>query len=129
MNEHTDVFNAVFAKRLTNPDKLIGQKITSVFTKDRELIIVAESGQWLHVQSYISHGWNGDDDTSTICFDKTDVDLWLLRCADVLSETEYDEQTKHNEKYTTFCREQSQKDEQIRRRNEYLRLKKEFEGD
>lgn len=125
MTEFTNTINAVFAKRLTEPHKLVGQKITNVFVDDREITIKTETGQWLHVYSYITHG----DDEPTICFDYTGVCPWTLRQANLLSAKEYDEQVEHDEKYTIFCREQRQKAEQTYRRQEYLRLKQEFEGD
>lgn len=128
MNEFTDAVNAVFAKRLTDPDKLVGQKITNVFVDNHEIIVKTETGQWLHVYLYIIHDYDGDDDPN-ICFDESDISPWTLRRADLLSAKEYDEQREHDKKYAAFRHEQQQQANQARKREEYLRLKQEFEGD
>lgn len=128
MNEFTDAVNAVFAKRLTDPDKLVGQKITNVFVGNHEIIVKTETGQWLHVYSYVTNGYEGDYDPN-ICFDESDISPWTLRRADLLSAKEYDEQREHDKKYAAFRHEQQQQAEQTRKREEYLRLKQEFEGD
>lgn len=128
MNEYTDTVNAVFAKRLTDPNKLVGQKIAGVFVDDCNMIIKTETGQWLHVYSYVTNGYEGDYDPN-ICFDESEISPWTLRRADLLSAEEYSEQVKHAEKYDAFCREQQRKTEQARKREQYLRLKQEFEDE
>lgn len=119
MNEYTDTVNAVFAKRLTDPNKLVGQKIAGVFVDDCNMIIKTETGQWLHVYSYVPN----------ICFDESEISPWTLRRADLLSAEEYSEQVKHAEKYDAFCREQQRETKQARKREQYLRLKQEFEDE